>query len=224
MLHLINVVTPIHHLAPNSQPQKQQVNSPLVDSTSNIQNLGIYFPLTPNNEKISNVFTTLSLVDDIIHEKSPLHLNFLLNSKAKSMTPTFASQMQPKRKIVHPSHLIKTIEGKKISTLNKHYHCAHKALIAQDIMVDLITMAKLKRFIQACAHVWHLAVEVNLQVLTKTKHGSLQLYLKEGRQVASNGYLKSKQKLMVPLTNIRFALLLKDIFKFLVLIIQKHFQ
>jgi hypothetical protein len=67
-------------------------------------------------------------------------------------------------------------------------------------------------------------LKLNLQVLTKAKHGSLQLYLKEGRQVASNGYLKSKQKLMVPLTNIRFALLLKDIFKFLVLIIQKHFQ
>jgi hypothetical protein len=35
------------------------------------------------------------------------------------MTPTFASQMPPKRKIVHPSHLIKTIEGKKTSTPNK---------------------------------------------------------------------------------------------------------
>jgi hypothetical protein len=81
MLPPINVVTPIHHLAPNSQPQKQQVNSPLVESTSNIQNLGVYIPLTPNNEKISNVFTTLSLVDDIIHER-PLHLNFLSNSKA----------------------------------------------------------------------------------------------------------------------------------------------
>jgi len=65
------------------------------------------------------------------------------------MTPTFASQMQPKKKIVHPSHLIKTIEGKKTSTPNKHYHRAHKALIAQDIMVDPITMAKLKSFIQA---------------------------------------------------------------------------
>lgn len=78
----INVVTPIHHLAPNSQLQNQQVNSPLVESTSNIQILGIFIPLTPNNEKISNVFTTLSLVDDITHEKSPLHLNFLPNSKA----------------------------------------------------------------------------------------------------------------------------------------------
>jgi hypothetical protein len=35
------------------------------------------------------------------------------------MTPTFVSQMPPKRKIVHPSHLIKTIEGKKTSTPNK---------------------------------------------------------------------------------------------------------
>jgi hypothetical protein len=45
----INVVAHIHHFVPNSQLQNQQVNSPLVESISNIQKLGLSIPLTPNN-------------------------------------------------------------------------------------------------------------------------------------------------------------------------------
>jgi hypothetical protein len=41
------------------------VNSPLVESISNIQKLGLSIPLTPNNWEISYVFDVLSLVDDI---------------------------------------------------------------------------------------------------------------------------------------------------------------
>jgi len=36
---------------------------------------------------------------------------------------------------------IETIEGKRTTTLDKHYHHAHRALIEQDIKVDPITMA-----------------------------------------------------------------------------------
>jgi hypothetical protein len=65
MLRPINVIAPTHHFVPNSQLQNQQVNSPLVESISNIQKLGLSIPLAPNNGEISDVFDILSLIDDI---------------------------------------------------------------------------------------------------------------------------------------------------------------
>lgn len=56
MLCPINVVAPNHHFVPNSQLQNQQVNSPLVESISNIQKLGLSIPLAPNSGEISDVF------------------------------------------------------------------------------------------------------------------------------------------------------------------------
>ncbi len=67
-------------------------------------------------------------------------------------------------------------------------------------------------------------LKLNLQISTKTKHGSLQPSLKEGRQLTPNGCLKSRHKLIEPSTYAGFNLLFKDIFKFLVFIIQKHFH
>jgi len=47
-----------------------------------------------------------------------------------------------KEKLCFHFHPIETIEGMKTTTLDKHCHRAHKALIAQYIMVDPITMAE----------------------------------------------------------------------------------
>jgi hypothetical protein len=51
-------------------------------------------------------------------------------------------------------------------------------------------------------------LKLNFLVLTKIKHGSLHPYLNEGKQLAPNGHLKSRQKLMAQLTNTMFLLLL----------------
>jgi hypothetical protein len=51
-------------------------------------------------------------------------------------------------------------------------------------------------------------LKLNFSILTKIKHGSLHPYLKEGKKLAPNGHLKSRQKLMTQLTNTMFVLLL----------------
>lgn len=67
---------------------------------------------------------------------------------------------------------IETIEGRKTTTLDKHCHCAHRALIAQDIMVDPITMAEVLS--KPNSHAWPMyPLKLNLQVLIETKHKSL---------------------------------------------------
>jgi hypothetical protein len=49
-------------------------------------------------------------------------------------------------------------------------------------------------------------LKLNFSILKKIKHQSLHPYLKEGKQLAPNGHLKSRQNLMAQLTNTMFVL------------------
>jgi hypothetical protein len=84
---------------------------------------------------------------------------------------------------------METIEGRKTTALDKHCHCARRALIAQDIMVDPITMVEVLS--KPNGHAWPMyPLKLTLQVLIETKHRSLQLHFKEQRQSTPNGCLK----------------------------------
>jgi hypothetical protein len=91
------------------------------------------------------------------------------------------------------------------------------------MVLDPITIAK-TTLSMLNAHVWHVAIEAKFTNLNKTKHGSLQPCLKEGKQLTPNGCLKSRQKLMEPSTYVSLNLLFKEYFQILSFYYAKTFS